>query len=244
MCDKELLLDYLYGELEPSARETFDRHLTSCAECRAEVDGLRRARVHLASWAPPEPDLGFQIVRGAKVTPMPAPPTWRPSPVWGLAAAALLMLAVSAAVANLDVTVGANGMTVRTGWNRTAAPAVASTSAPTAEMRAIAARLTDLEAQIAARPTAAAVPASTTAGGRSDADVVRLVRQLIAESEQRQEGQLARQILQVNRDFEIARRADNERMRAGLMQVQGSAVETSQRQRAIEDHIIRVGFQR
>jgi anti-sigma factor RsiW len=248
MCDKELLLDFLYGELDASQQERFERHLTSCAECRGEIDGLRGARAELASWAPPEPDLGFQIVRGAKVTPMPTR-TWRPAPVWGLAAAALVMLAVSAAIANLEITVGSSGVTMRTGWNRRAAAqnaaAVSSSAADAAALQAISARVKDLESQLSARqPAVAVVPASTTAGGMSDAELIRLVRQLIAQSEQRQEGVLARQILQVNRDFENVRRNDNDRMRAGLMQIQGTAVETSQRQRALEDHIIRVGFQR
>ena len=59
MCDKELLLGYLYDELPTSDRQAFDRHLATCADCRAEVDGLRGTRAHLTSWAPPEPDLGL-----------------------------------------------------------------------------------------------------------------------------------------------------------------------------------------
>ena len=161
MCDKELLLDYLYGELEPSARETFDRHLTSCAECRAEVDGLRGTRVHLASWAPPEPDLGFQIVRGAKVTPMPAPRTWRPSPVWpGGWRAVGVAASRPGSHRRRERHDGAN-QGGRDGRARCRVHGRAD-----AEVQAIAARLTDL-GRGAARPTAAVVPASTTAGGRS-----------------------------------------------------------------------------
>ena len=66
MCDKELLLGYLYDELPASDRQAFDRHLASCADCRDEVSGLRGTRTHLTSWAPPEPDLGFEIVRSAE----------------------------------------------------------------------------------------------------------------------------------------------------------------------------------
>lgn len=246
MCDKELLLDYLYGELQAAQRETFERHLATCGACRVEVDGLRSTRTHLAKWAPPEPDLGFQIVRRANVESAPVARWWRPSPVWGLAAAALIVLSVSAAVANLEVTAGANGVTVRTGWSRPPAtqPVTAvQTTATSEQMTALSARLNDLEAQLAARQPAAIVPASAVSGRMTDAEIVRLMRQMIASSEQRQETQLARQILQVSRDTETARHVDAERMRAGLMQIQGVAAATSQRQRAFED-IVRVGFQR
>ena len=117
MCDKELLLGYLYDELPPSDRQAFDRHLASCADCREEVSGLRGTRTHLTSWAPPEPDLGFEIVRSAR----PAPARWRlMSPAWGLAAAAVLTLAAAAAIANIDIRVGGDGVVVQTGWNRPA----------------------------------------------------------------------------------------------------------------------------
>ena len=66
MCDsKELLVSYLYDELDAAEREEARRHLASCAECRAEVAGLRATQRHLATWAPPEPDLGFRIVRNS-----------------------------------------------------------------------------------------------------------------------------------------------------------------------------------
>ena len=117
MCDTELLLAYLYDELPVSDRQSFDRHLATCANCREEVTGLRGTRTHLTSWAPPEPDLGFQVVRNA--TPVASPSRWwRVSPAWGLAAAALLVVAVSAAIANVEVKFGADGVVVSTGWNR------------------------------------------------------------------------------------------------------------------------------
>lgn len=245
MCDKELLLSYLYDELPSSDRRAFDRHLASCADCRADVDGLRGTRTHLTSWTPPEPDLGFQIVRSAKPVASPAR-WWRASPAWGLAAAALLTVAVSAAVANVEVRFGSDGMVVRTGWNRDAAapsPTVLATSASTTDVQRVEARVTQLESQLAARPEGALVPVST--GSRmSDAEIVRLVRQLVSDSEQRQQTVLARQILQVNRDTEAARRADVDRLLTAYRQLAGTNYETSQRQKALEEHIVRVGLQR
>jgi anti-sigma factor RsiW len=252
MCDKELLLGYLYDELAPSDRQAFDRHLASCAECREEVDGLGGTRTHLMSWAPPEPDLGFQIVRSAKPAARDVPPArwWRASPAWGLAAAAMLTLAVSAAIANVEVRAGSDGIVVRTGWNRraTGAPGqtpAAQSAASASELQKVEARLKELESQLAARQTAAApVVASAVVGRMSDADVVRLVRQLVSDSEQRQQVVLARQILQVNRDTETARRADIDRLLVAYRQLQGTNFETSQRTKALEDHVLRVGLQR
>ena len=247
MCDKELLLGYLYDELPPSDRQAFDRHLASCADCRDEVSGLRGTRTHLTSWAPPEPDLGFEIVRSAR----PAPARWwRTSPAWGLAAAAVLTLAAAAAIANIEIRVGGDGVVVQTGWNRTAAGAPAQTAAQATAVTAtelgalqqrLEARVKDLEGQLVRQTSV--VPVSANAGRMSEADL-KFVRQLISDSEQRQQGELALRILQVNRDTEAARRADVDRLLVAYRQLQGNNFETSQRQRALEEHFVRVGLQR
>ena len=78
----------------------------------------------------------------------------------------------------------------------------------------------------------------------SDAELVRLVRQMIDASEERQQGVLARQILQINRDLQGVQRTDFERLGRVTEQLQRTAVETFQRQRALEDHVMRVGLQR
>jgi hypothetical protein len=248
MCDQELLLSYLYDELPSSDRQVFDRHLATCADCRAEVDGLRGTRAHLTSWTPPEPDLGFHVVRSA--TPAVSPRRWwHASPAWGLAAAALLTVAVSAAIANVEVRVGGDGIVVRTGWNRDTTgvpgqnPAVLATSATTSEIQRVETRLEQLESQLAARPAATAVPAAMI-GRMSDAEIVRFVRQTVSESEQRQQGILASQILQVNRDTEVARRADFDRLLVAYRELQGNNFQTSRSVKALEDHFMRVGLQR
>ena len=51
----------------------------------------------------------------------------------------------------------------------------------------------------------------------------------VSDSEQRQQGELARQILQVNRDTEAARRADIDRLLVAYRELQGTNFETSQR---------------
>ena len=44
MCNKEQLIGYLYDELEGAERSSFEAHLGTCAECRAEVAELRHTR--------------------------------------------------------------------------------------------------------------------------------------------------------------------------------------------------------
>jgi anti-sigma factor RsiW len=244
MCDTELLLAYLYDELPVSDRHAFDRHLATCANCREEVTGLRGTRTHLTSWAPPEPDLGFQVVRNA--TPVASSPRWwRAAPAWSLAAAALLVVAVSAAIANVEVKVGADGVVVSTGWNR-AAPAgavpVLAAGASISELGRVEGRLAELEGRLAARQAATLTPVSITR--MSDAEIVRLVGQAVTDSELRQQGVLARQILQVSRDSAAARQTDFDRLLTAFRQQQATIFDTAQKQRALEDHFMRVGLQR
>jgi Putative zinc-finger len=253
MCDKELLIDYLYGELATSEREAFDRHLASCAGCRDEVAGLRGARTHLESWVPPEPELGFQIVRGLARPVSVSRRWWGLSPAWGLAAAAMLVGAVSAAIAHIEVTAGADGISVRTGWNRTVAAAASSgTTASTASLESVEARMRDLEAKLAA--STAVTPASVTAGGptaaavnssMSDAELLRIVRRLIEQSEQRQQSAFASQVQQVNRNFDVTRRTDLDQLGRRMEQIQRSTFDAYQRTKTLEDYVaLRVGLQR
>jgi anti-sigma factor RsiW len=244
MCETELLLAYLYDELPVSDRQAFDRHLATCATCREEITGLRSTRTHLTSWAPPEPDLGFQVVRNA-TRAAPLARWWRPSPAWGLAAAALLVVAVSAAIANVQVKFGPDGVVVSTGWNR-AAPAgavpVLATGASISELQRVEGRIAELEGRLAARQAATLMP--VTVNRMSDAEIVRLVRQAVSDSELRQQGVLARQILQVSRDTAAARQTDFDRLLTAFRQQQATIFDTAQKQRALEDHFMRVGLQR
>ena len=68
------------------------------------------------------------------------------------------------------------------------------------------------------------------------------VRQLIADSESRQEQVLARRITQVLRDVEAARRVDFDRTQRALAEVQGVVDTTMIRQRETEN-VLRVVHQ-
>ena len=241
MCDKELLVGYLYDELARPQRLAFETHLAACPECRDELSDLRTTRTRLAEWAPPEPELAFQIVRGAVAAP--APSRFRVSPAWGLAAAAVLLLAVASAIANVEVRYGTDGLTMRTGWARTTNPAPGTAAATTpvnaaaseavrSEVDALQRRIHALETGAQDKPVLRDALAKT-----NDPAVLRQVRQIVADSEARQERELALRITQLVRDFETTRRVDLARIQQNFAQVQGLTDTTILRQRAMQDQL-------
>jgi hypothetical protein len=78
----------------------------------------------------------------------------------------------------------------------------------------------------------------------SDSEIVRLVRQTVGESEQRQSSELAQKILQVSRDTEVARRADFDRLLATYRLQQGTSFDASPRQQGALESLRRVSLQR
>jgi putative zinc finger protein len=259
MCEKELLVAYLYEDLSGPERAGFEAHLRECAECRDELKALGAVRVDLAAWAPPQADLGFRVVRGASETGhvlrMP-PPSWRAwwTPAAGLAAAAVLVLAAASAIARVEVHRGPDGVTVRTGW-----PAVvpASDQASGATRAGVSnaglnvpvaneavsvkplgegvltvdpAFLAGLERRLAALETSSSRDsglrtASTLSARAADAEIIRRVRELLAQSEIKQQGELALRISQVIRDFDAQRAADLARIQRGLGRIDATVAE-------------------
>ena len=110
----EVLVAYLYDDIDPPERVAFSAHLTACERCRAELAGLRGVQAQLGKWAPPEPVFPVTKYRPPAASP---PGWWRAIPAWAQVAAALLFLGVAAGIANLDVRYNNEGLTVRTGWS-------------------------------------------------------------------------------------------------------------------------------
>ena len=44
MCEKELLVSYLYDDLAGPDRARFERHVRECLDCRDELNALRGVR--------------------------------------------------------------------------------------------------------------------------------------------------------------------------------------------------------
>ena len=231
----------------PSAKRTYETHVSSCAECRDEIVSLRATRGQIAMWAPPEPDFGFRIVRGAAAPP---PSRFRITPAWGLAAAAMLVAAIGAAIANLDVRYGPGGLSVRTGWQHaTGAPATAqvadSNGATTVDWKvraeALDKRVRDLEQAIARMPASPVQRAAASDG--SDAAVLEHVRDLVGQSETRQQRVLGARLQQLTRDFDAQRRVDLAAIDQGMARLQStSGAEVKQYRDAIQ-RIYRATYQ-
>lgn len=180
---KDALVSYLYDECDAAERARMEAHLATCAECRAEVAEFRNVRAQLAGWTPPNRDLGFTIVSTTPATDASAR-KWRSARVWmpaGLAAAAVLLLAAAAAIANLDVRYGRDGLVIRTGWRhevtQSNSPTVVQSNSAVAQSGSTVARSTS--------PTV--VPSPNPAVARSNpsavtqADLVALERRLKSE---------------------------------------------------------------
>jgi hypothetical protein len=208
MCEnKELLVAFLYEEIDPSDRRTFERHLASCAECRDELAELGDTRAQIASWTPPEGDLGFQIIRKSE-----RPSRWRFgfSPAWGLAAAAVLLLALGAAIANLDIRYGNDGLVVRTGWNHATDAAIASNVTPVdwkVQADQLDQRLRGLERAMAAHPQSSPVQ-NASASDMSDAELLQRVREIVGQSETRHQREVATRLTELMREVDAQRRLD------------------------------------
>ena len=245
MCDKEQLVSYLYDDLPDAERAAFDRHLRDCAACRVELNALRGVRADLISWSPPQPDFGFRVVREPKVVPMRQ--SWRGwlSPAAGLAAAAVLVLAAASALARVEVRSGPDGFTVRTGWSAASAPVTERSYGETASQPLSArargdmllptsaasvdpALIESLERRLRALETMSREPglvrnASLSARAQgSDAEIIRRVRELLAQSEAKQQGELALRIAHLLRDVEAQRVEDLKRIQQGLRAVEGT----------------------
>jgi anti-sigma factor RsiW len=244
MCNKDDLVSYLYDDLSNVARAAFERHLRACAECREELTAMRGVRADLLTWSPPEPDFAFRIVKEPRATNDPRAahaanvlrpdvPSWRGwfRPAAGFAAAAVLVLAAAAGLARVEVRKDADGWTMRTGASAAVADGVVAgfggfrahdvhlTSASGDDVMA------SLERRIAALETAASREtsnvryASLQSARASNDEILKVVRDLLAQSESNQKRELAIRMAQLIRDLDSQRVADLNRMQAGIRSI-------------------------
>lgn len=245
MCDKDLLVGYVYEDITDIDRARFERHLRECAACRGEVGAMRGVRDDLATWVPPQPDLGFQITQARR----PSLRAWW-TPALGLAAAAVIVLAAALAVANVELSYGANGFSVRTGWARGSADADAGARVGVGERAGVreredavlpAAQITPVALTAMDRRLAlleAAVRSSASPQRVSDADILRRVRDLLSQSESRQQQELALSIAQVIRDVDAQRLADLSRIQQGLGRIDAMTTAEAAAHRDLANYIL------
>lgn len=215
---REALVDFLYDEGDAAARARITSHVEHCSACAAELEAMRSVRGALTQWEDPEPVMGLRVV----AEPGGLRPWWQRMlrPAWGLAAAAVLVFVVAAAVASFEVRYDADGFLLRMGpVEQSDAPLAVSTEAPVPAARdaedatppwhADLARLED-ELQRAVTWASAAAPATLT-----DTDLATLraeLQHLISQSERRQQQEVAIWFTEFAREFDMLRRADQERL--------------------------------
>jgi len=238
--DKQTLVSYLYGEVDHETRQAVDAHLDVCAACAAEVIALGDARSGLGMWVPPDVELDFKIVKKSELPPAnvlrPAR-WWNTVPAWAQAAAAILVLAAGAAIANVQVTSGPQGFSVSTGWMTPAAPALSEPFDGKAVEQRVERALVSLEQQLRSEIRSTREQ-ETRVAARTPVDeaTIRRVQQLIAASEQRHEQELAMRFVEFTRDMNMQRRADMKMISQGFDDYNGQLL----RQRQTINNIMRV----
>jgi len=254
---EDVLVSYLYDEIDPVERDAFERHLPGCPLCRRELADLSGVRAGLAGWAAPDVAAGVggqAPAAGLRLAAVPAPPRaagWRvlsEAPIWMQAAAAMLVVAASLGLANINLIYSRDGLSVSTGWLR---PAPAVTPAPAAPVVAAVepdpapwrGELTALEERLLAEVKAR--PASATPSSAADDALLKRVRALIQESERRQQSELALRVAEVARDAQSQRQADLVKIDRSLGVLQNrTGVEVMRTQQQLNSLAQRVSQQR
>lgn len=109
--EPDALLVLLYDdEGDPDERTALQAHVDACTACSDLLTSLATTRGALGAWRAPHLPLGFAIVR------QPERPAYR-RVLWsgGLAAAAVLVLAAAAGLAQVRITYDQSGLTITTG---------------------------------------------------------------------------------------------------------------------------------
>ena len=175
-------------------------------------------------------------------------------PAWAQAAAAVMLFsggALIAALMNMEVRYDQAGVTIRTGWQQADAPASAAQNVSAREISALESRMRaefvqarsagDSGKGVIALPQQDGQTALQTSpalqAGTASGDVMRQVRQIVAESEQRQQRELAVRLTQAVRELDTTHRADLDRIERTV-----SPMEEQQRQ--MLNYITRVSQQR
>jgi hypothetical protein len=118
--EPDTLLVLLYDdEGTPEERAVLQDHVDRCLDCADVLTSLDTARGALGAWHAPRLPLGFALVRLGRSPVRTA--------LWGggLAAAAILVLAAAASLAQFDISYDSQGLRIRTGVSRSSVSAIA-----------------------------------------------------------------------------------------------------------------------
>jgi hypothetical protein len=263
----ETLIAYLYDDIDAATRATFEAHVSSCAACRAELDGLGGVRRQLAAWAEPVDSRRSTVntvdrhqyprlsTLDSRVSTLDSRKTsWLPDvPAWAQVAAAVLIAGVAAGIANLDVRYDANGLSIRTGWSKpfdspkgevaqakSAADPARTETVTRAELVALEQRLRDDVRALQAGAHAVAAGDAQPARAAADGDLMRRVRAMLDEGEKRQQRELALCVSELLRDVNAQRQADLVRIDRSLGVVENNLGVEVLKQRERVNYLLRV----
>jgi hypothetical protein len=232
--DSDALVSYLYGEFEAGRgpdRQDVARHLAECATCASEVAALGGVREQLSAWTTPEVDLGFEVVQAPRRASrrFAAWLVWPSSPL-PIAAAAVLVLGASAGLARLDIQYDTQGLRVRTGWGHASqqAAAPAGRDATPLTKADLVAFERQMRREVADNVKALTVVAGDPAPATVDPALLKRVRQIIEESEVRQQQNLQLRVTELARDFQMRRQADLVQIEQGFGRIAGDTAQQRQ----------------
>jgi anti-sigma factor RsiW len=244
--DNGALVGYLYDECEAHERAAIAAHVTVCAACAAELAALRSTRVQLAAWSPPHAELGFLITQRSEVpqplefkrkaTPQRARWLARPLPAWAQVAAATVVFGVGTLL----------GIATRAGAPPEMRAATVTQQGSSAGVSGAA--LAELEGRLrneiaAIRTANQETVASSPSSSGDEAQLMTRVRALIAESEQRQQGELALRTAELVRDFDSQRQFDLAQIQRNFGQIEGLTGAEVREQREMLNYLMRVSQQ-
>ena len=236
--DHGALVSYLYDECTPAERRAITAHLVICGACGEELMALGATREHLATWTPPDAQLGFRIAPETSKSNVLRPARWwrQPMPAWAQAAAAIVIFATGTMLGALrGVMQPAEGQGPATGRSNTTAAANTSSAAPITR-----ADLVALEQRLRSEMSQTRATNQNVSASPADARILERVRVMIDESEQRQRRELALRGAELVRDFDAQRNVDLARIERTLGQMDGTTgVEVAQ-QRQMLNYLMRV----
>ena len=241
--DPAALVSYLYNDGSADELQAIALHVQACELCTRELAALGDTRDVLSAWSPPPAELGFTlspsdvgVIPAALTSPAAVPereiasslPWWRQStPVWMQAVAATVVFGAGLAV----------GTSGRNATPASPAAGTAAVAATRSELSALEQSLRSELARLASTPAPAPAPAQASAPLDEDA-LMRRIRTLVTDSEERQRQELALRTTQVLRDIEIQRKVDMATVQQNISQVQGMTGAELQRNRELYNQLM------
>jgi anti-sigma factor RsiW len=238
--DHGALVSYLYDECPPAERRAIAAHLVICGACAEELMALGATREQLATWTPPDAQLGFRIGPENSKSNVLRPARWwrQPMPAWAQAAAAIVIFATGVMLGGLrGVMQPAGGGLQEPALARSTTTVASNTSSAAPITRA---DLVALEQRLRSEMSQTHAISQNVAASPTDARILERVRVMIDESEQRQRRELALRSAELVRDFDAQRNVDLARIERTLGQMDGTTgVEVAQ-QRQMLNYLMRV----